>query len=80
LSTKKPKVSLRQQFGHRIRTLRLRKRLTQEALAERAKLSVDFLSLIERGRNSPSFENLEMLASALDVPVRALFSFDDEAR
>ena len=41
-------------------------------------MSVDFLSLIERGRNAPSFEKLERMAGALKVPVSYLFSFDKE--
>jgi transcriptional regulator with XRE-family HTH domain len=43
-------------------------------------MSVDFLSLIERGRNSPSFEKLESMAGALGVPVASLFTFDSNSR
>lgn len=39
-------------------------------------MSVDFLSLIERGRNAPSFEKLEGMAAALKVPVAYLFTFE----
>ncbi len=56
--------------------MRSERRLTQEQLAERAGISVDFLSLIERGKNSPSFENLNELADALEVSVAELFSFE----
>lgn len=72
---KKPR-SLRALFGTRVRDLRSARKLTQEALAERAGISVDFLSLIERGRNSPSFENVDSLANALGVPVAELFKFE----
>ena len=68
---------LREKFGIRIRELRSLLGLTQEQLAERARISVDFLSLIERGRNSPSFENLDTLAEALDVSVAQLFTFEE---
>lgn len=68
---------LRERFGIRIRELRSRLGLTQEQLAERASISVDFLSLIERGRNSPSFENLDTLAEALHVSVAQLFTFEE---
>jgi transcriptional regulator with XRE-family HTH domain len=67
--------SLRTLFGKRLRKLRLAAQLTQEELAEKSAISVDFLSLIERGRNSPSFDNLEVLASSLDLPVIELFNF-----
>jgi transcriptional regulator with XRE-family HTH domain len=67
---------LREKFGQRIRLLRGEQGVTQEQLAERAGISVDFLSLIERGRSSPSFENLDELADALEVSVAELFSFE----
>jgi hypothetical protein len=38
-------ASLREQFGQRLRALRLQHDLTQEQLAEAAEISVDFLSL-----------------------------------
>jgi transcriptional regulator with XRE-family HTH domain len=63
-----------------MRELRLGQKLTQEKLAEKARISVDFLSLIERGRNSPSFENIEALANALGHPVADLFSFGEGGR
>jgi transcriptional regulator with XRE-family HTH domain len=40
--------------------------------------SPDFISLIERGVSAPSFESLELLASALSVDVSALFTFPAE--
>ena len=50
-------------------------RMTQEQFAEMIDISVDFLSLIERGRNAPSFEALETIAKALRLPVSDLFRF-----
>jgi transcriptional regulator with XRE-family HTH domain len=75
LPSKKKNVDLRVEFGQRVRSLRESRRLTQEQLAERARISVDFLSLVERGRNSPSFENLQALADALETSVASLFAF-----
>ena len=66
---------MRMMFGDRVRLLRKKHHLTQEQLAELAGISVDFLSLIERGRNSPSFENLEALSDALKTSVASLFTF-----
>jgi transcriptional regulator with XRE-family HTH domain len=43
------------------------------------RISVDFLSLIERGINAtPSFEKIEQIAERLRVPVRTLFDFPEE--
>ena len=68
-------LSLRRQFGTRLKTIRLERKLTQEQFAELVGISVDFLSLIERGINSPSFEVLERMGEKLDLPVRELFDF-----
>jgi len=77
-SKHKESLDLRARFGRRVRALREKHSLTQEEFAERAGISVDFLSLIERGRNSPSFENLQGIADALHVSVASLFHFEDK--
>jgi len=52
--------------------------MTQEQLAEATNLSVDFISLMERGSRAPSFTTLERLSEVLDVPVKELFDFKTE--
>jgi len=54
--------------------------MTQEQFAETLDVSVDFLSLIERGRNAPSFETLDKIAKRLRMSVAQLFTFDSQAR
>lgn len=71
--------SLRKEFGNRLRTIRLERKMSQERFAEYIEISVDFLSLIERGRNSPSFETIDRIAKRLRVPVMALFDFGQRA-
>ena len=70
-------ATLRQKFGRHLRQVRLQRRMSQERFAEVLDISVDFLSLIERGRNAPSFETLERIAKRLRVSVADLFSFQD---
>ena len=53
--------------------------MSQEQFAELLEISVDFLSLIERGINAPSFENLEVFSTQLAIPVHELFVFEDNA-
>jgi transcriptional regulator with XRE-family HTH domain len=67
--------SLRKAFGARLRHIRRARDLSQERFAEVLGISVDFLSLIERGINSPSFDTLEQIAECLRVPVKDLFDF-----
>ena len=66
---------LRKQFGKRLKTLRLQAGYTQEKLAEEVGISVDFLSLMERGINAPSFDNIEKLANSLGISIQELFEF-----
>ncbi|HUB06810.1 MAG TPA: helix-turn-helix transcriptional regulator [Myxococcales bacterium] len=64
------------QVGERIKQLRLHSRggkLTQETLAERADISVSFLSMIERGERSAHIDTLASLADALGVSLDELF-------
>jgi transcriptional regulator with XRE-family HTH domain len=72
--------SLRRQFGTRLRSIRRERKLTQEEFAELVGISVDFLSLIERGINAPSFEVLEKMVHGLKLPVMALFDFRRQAK
>jgi transcriptional regulator with XRE-family HTH domain len=41
-------------------------------------VSEDFISLVERGINTPSFETIEALAAALETNVTALFTFPSQ--
>jgi transcriptional regulator with XRE-family HTH domain len=68
--------SLREKFGQRLRAIRLARKLSQEQFSELLGISVDFLSLIERGINAPSFENLDAFSVQLSMPLSALFDFD----
>jgi transcriptional regulator with XRE-family HTH domain len=70
-------ASLRKEFGNRLLAIRRERKLTQEQFAEHVGISVDFLSLIERGINAPSFETIEQMAKSLRVPVKALFEFPE---
>ena len=65
-------MDLRPAFGRRLRTLRVKKGLSQEQLAERAELHWTYISGIERGRRSPTLNILGRLARALDRPLNQL--------
>jgi len=70
--------NLEARFGRRLFYLRSQKLMTQEELAEAAGISLDFVSLLERGQRSPSFKTLEHLSKALGVSVRDLLDFESE--
>lgn len=58
--------------GSRIRAVRTRLGLSQEALAERLHVTRQTVSNWETGRNLPDIEGLKALAEALEVPVEQL--------
>ena len=60
-------------LGARIRTLRKRRGLTQAELAARVGRSVEALSVLERGRSTPTLTVLGRVAEALQVPLRDFF-------
>lgn len=66
-------MTLQDRVALRIRTIRKRRGLTQEALAEKIDRTADAVSQLERGKSLPSFETLERLARALGVPIRDFF-------
>ena len=59
--------------GQRIRMLRDQRKLSLRALADRCGLSINAISLIERGENSPTVSSLHVLATALGVPITDFF-------
>jgi len=66
---------LRTQFGRRLRAIRRSRDVTQERLAEYCDLSPEYVSHIERGKASPSFDVIAGLARELDIEPRSLFDF-----
>lgn len=64
--------------GQRIRALRERQELSLRALSARCGLSINAISQIERGENSPTVASLHQLAGALGVSITELFRGDHE--
>lgn len=67
-------MDILEKFGKRIRQLREQKKLSQEEVAFKAKLSVYYISRIERGKANPSLETLDSLARALNLSLSDLLS------
>lgn len=60
-------------IGARLRELRQERAMSIRALARASGLSTNALSMIERGRTSPSVSTLYKIADALGVPITAFF-------
>jgi len=65
---------MKDQVSIRIKTLRKRRNLSQEQLAEITGRSADAISAIERGKSFPNYETIELLAKALEVQVQDFFA------
>jgi XRE family transcriptional regulator, aerobic/anaerobic benzoate catabolism transcriptional regulator len=63
-----------QHLGERLRSVRARRGLTQEQLAQKCALTARFLAGVEAGRANISVTRLHSLAHALDVPIESLAS------
>jgi transcriptional regulator with XRE-family HTH domain len=62
--------------GSRLRQLRSERGKSMRSLARASGLSTNALSMIERGRTSPSVSTLYKLADALGVPITAFFRLE----
>lgn len=66
--------------GGRLRELREGIGVSMRSLARLSGLSANALSMIERGRTSPSVSTLHKLANAMGVPITAFFREEPEAK
>ncbi len=62
--------------GMKIRIERMKKGLSQEKLAELAKIGTNSVGGIERGEQSPTVETMAAIANALEIELYKLFIFD----
>ena len=61
-------------MASRLRLVRRCRHFSQPELAERAQVSQQFISVMERGRSRVTLETLERYARALNLPLHVLFA------
>lgn len=69
---------LRDILGKNIRLLRFHNNLSQAELAEKAGISINFLSELERGHKWPRAETLAGISGALNIPIAELFQSEGD--
>ena len=67
----------KEKFGKRLQEIRKMRKLTQLMLAEKVEVDAKYISRIESGISSPSFEMITKFALALDVQPELLFKFSE---
>ncbi len=60
-------MALTKIVAQNLRTIRAHRKLSQQAVAKKAHVSVSYVSMLERGERTPPLQTLEALAGALDV-------------
>ena len=63
--------------GNNIRIIRIKKGLTQEALALESGLSQGYINQLENGKRLYTQKSLEMISESLSTPVISLFQGED---
>ena len=62
-------------FGHHLAVLRKSKKLSLEKLAFEADVEISQIHRIEKGKINPTLSTLNLLAQALEIPLRDLLTF-----
>lgn len=65
-------------LGHAIKEARLARQLSQEKLAEIAKLHRNFVGLVERNLTTLAVDSLFSIADALEIPASGLLARAEE--
>ena len=73
MAKKRRPPDIRERFGFAVKARREQLELTQEDLAEKAKIHRTYLSDVERGSRNLSLINIEKLAAALSLSISELF-------
>ena len=74
-SSRKHTTNITQKLGHKIRIERMKRKMSQEKLAELAQLNRNFIGMVERGETNITVKNLENISLAFNINIKDLFDF-----
>lgn len=80
MAVTKDRARLSEAFAWAIRRRRVRRRMSQETLAEAAGVHHTYVGLVERGKRNPSLDVAERLALALGLKLSALVAEAERSR
>ena len=64
-----------EKLGQKIRIERMKRKISQEKLAEMSDLNRNFIGMVERGETNITVKNLEAVANAFKIDIKDLFNF-----
>jgi transcriptional regulator with XRE-family HTH domain len=67
-------MDLQKQFGLRVKELRLKTGLSQEALAFKAGIDRTYMTSVENGKRNVSIKNIDKIIKALEISVPEFFN------
>ncbi len=67
-------MDLQKQFGLRVKELRLKSGISQEALAFKAGIDRTYMTGVENGKRNVSIKNIERIIKALETSVPEFFN------
>jgi transcriptional regulator with XRE-family HTH domain len=70
------KKTILAKFGQRVREERLKQKLSQEDLADRAGVHRTYIGMIERGEKNITLSNIERIANALGIPLDEMMNLE----
>lgn len=70
-------TNIYENLGKNIKKYRKAKKLTQQKLAEKTGIGLNFLGKIEVAYAKPSFETIIKLSQALEISLKELFDFKE---
>lgn len=68
-------TDLTEKLGQKIRIERMKRKMSQEKLAELAELNRNFIGMVERGESNITVKNLENISKAFGMEIKDLFDF-----
>jgi transcriptional regulator with XRE-family HTH domain len=69
-------MTLQQVFIANLKRIRKERGFSQMALSEKCDTTSNYIGQIEMGRRIPSFEKIEKIAAALEIPFFELFMYE----
>lgn len=68
-------ATITERFGNKVRKIRIKKKMSQLELSQKAQLDLTTINEIENGNRVPMLKTMWRIANALDVTLSELLNF-----